>query len=109
MFIAELRPRALLLFTLLVVSSAWLHAATWLPFGPFGGDARAFGLDPQDHAHLYLGTTNGWIYESHDGGQQWQRLAQLGKRNDLVLDHILIDHADPKHLVVGVFLLVSSY
>ncbi len=107
MFNLELRLRALLILSLLVLSTALSRAATWLPFGPFGGDARAFAVDPQDHAHLYLGTTNGWIYESHNGGQLWQRLAQLGKRDDLVLDHILVDRANSKHLVVGVWVLGS--
>ena len=73
----------------------------WFPFGPDGGDARAFAADPQDHLHLYLGTTNGWIYQSHDGGKKWARLASVGKRDDLVLDNILIDPSDPKHIVVG--------
>src|SRR5580698_7520089 len=77
------------------------HAVTWFPFGPDGGDARAFAADPQDHLHLYLGTTNGWIYQSRDGGKKWARLASVGKRDDLVLDDILVDPANPKHLVVG--------
>ena len=78
-----------------------VHAVSWFPFGPDGGDARAFAADPQDHLHLYLGTTNGWIYQSHDGGKKWVRLASVGKRDDLVLDNILIDPSDPKHIVVG--------
>jgi photosystem II stability/assembly factor-like uncharacterized protein len=77
----------------------------WFPFGPDGGDARAFAADPQDHAHIYLGTTNGSIYESHDGGKQWTRLARLDKRDDLVIKKILVDAANPKHLLVGAYAL----
>ncbi len=80
-----------------------LFAAPWLPFGPFGGDARSFGIDPSDHEHLYLGSLNGWIYETHDRGSSWVRLARLALRDDLALDHILVDPADPKHLLVGVW------
>ncbi|QHN05344.1 hypothetical protein FTO74_05145 [Granulicella sp. WH15] len=76
-----------------------------MPFGPDGGDARAFAADPHDHQHLYLGTTNGWMYESHTGGQSWQRLARVGKRDDLVLDNILVDAANPRHLLVGAWVL----
>ena len=104
----EFRLRALsllCLYGLLLATQAF--AANWLPFGPFGGDARAFSADPQDHLHLFLGTTNGWIYESHDGGKSWKRLAQLSQRNDLVLDHIVVDAKAPKHLVVGVWVLGS--
>ncbi len=80
-------------------------AADWLPFGPYGGDARSFAADPKDPKHLYLGTTNGWMYESQDGGSSWKRLARVGERDDLVLDHIQVDHADPKHLLAGMWVL----
>ena len=102
-----LRLRALSLLCLFALLSHLAAAVTWLPFGPYGGDARSFAVAPQDHLHLYLGTTNGWIYESHNGGKLWQRLAQLAKRNDLVLDHIVVDRADPKRLIVGVWVLGS--
>ena len=78
-----------------------MHAVSWFPFGPEGGDARTFAADPTDHLHLYLGTTDGWIYQSRDGGRKWTRLASIGKRDDLVVDHILVDPADARHLVAG--------
>ena len=95
------------LLALLLVGAALSASAAppWIPFGPFGGDARSFAVDPKDHQHLYLGTANGWIYESHNGGDRWERLAQIGKRDDLVLDHIVVDREDPKRLLVGVWVL----
>lgn len=78
-----------------------LQAVDWLPFGPNGGDARSIVADPSDHAHLFLGGVNGWIYESRNGGAAWKRLARVGKRDDLVLDEILVDDANPKHILVG--------
>jgi photosystem II stability/assembly factor-like uncharacterized protein len=101
MSICRKRP---LLFCLLAAASlvsASGYAVNWFPFGPDGGDARSLAVDPHDHAHLYLGTATGWIYESHNEGQEWKRLARVGKRDDLVLDSIVVDKADPKHLVVG--------
>ncbi|MGP8259890.1 MAG: WD40/YVTN/BNR-like repeat-containing protein [Acidobacteriaceae bacterium] len=77
------------------------HAVSWFPEGPDGGDARTFAADPANHLHLYLGTANGWIYQSQDGGKMWARLALIGKRDDLVIAKILVDPADPKHLVAG--------
>jgi photosystem II stability/assembly factor-like uncharacterized protein len=82
-----------------------IHAVSWFPFGPDGGSARAFAADPADHAHLYLGAANGWIYQSRDGGKNWTRLARVGNRDDLVIDSILADPSDPKHLVVGAWAL----
>ena len=81
------------------------RAVSWFPFGPDGGDARSFAADPRDHAHLFLGAANGWIYQSRDGGQKWERLALVGKRDDLVIRHILVDPANPNHLVVGAYVV----
>lgn len=81
------------------------RAAAWLPYGPDGGDARSFAVDPSNHAHLFLGTANGWIYETSDSGAQWKRLALVGKRDDLVLDTILVDGGNSKHLLVGAWVL----
>jgi photosystem II stability/assembly factor-like uncharacterized protein len=85
-----------------------LVALSWFPEGPDGGSARAFGVDPKDPLHLYLGTTNGWVYQTRDGGHTWGRLARLGNRDDLVLDNILVDSADPRHVLVGAFVPVGK-
>jgi photosystem II stability/assembly factor-like uncharacterized protein len=98
-------PGLALLFAL---SCLQLNAASWLPFGPDGGDARSFAIDPHDHSHLYLGTLTGWIYESRNGGGEWKRLAWVGKRNDLALDSIVVDSANPKHILVGAWVLGST-
>lgn len=79
------------------------RAATWFPLGPFGGSARSLEADPADSKHLFLGTATGWIYDSHDGGEHWARVAQISKRNDLVIDHIVVERENPKRLVVGAF------
>ncbi len=76
-------------------------ALPWFPLGPFGGDARSISADPHDPKHLYMGTATGWIYESTDGGSSWKRISMVAKRDDLVIDHILLDPADGKHLIVG--------
>ena len=81
------------------------HAVSWFAEGPDGGSARAFGVDPSDHLHLYLGTATGWIYQSQDGGKTWGRLARLDHRDDLIVKKILVDSTDPKHLVVGAYAL----
>ncbi|NYF51828.1 WD40/YVTN/BNR-like repeat-containing protein [Tunturiibacter gelidoferens] len=99
-------PITLVVF-LIVISCLQLHAASWLPYGPDGGDARAFAIDPHDHSHLYLGTATGWMYESRNGGGDWKRLSWIGKRDDLVLDSIVVSGADSKQIVVGAWVLGS--
>jgi photosystem II stability/assembly factor-like uncharacterized protein len=87
----------------LILVAAPLRAVSWFPLGPYGGDARSFAADPSDPRHLYLGTATGWIYDSHDGGASWNRIAQIDERNDLVIDHILVDPLHPKHILVGAY------
>jgi photosystem II stability/assembly factor-like uncharacterized protein len=101
---------SLILLLVLPFLSLRSHAKSsdWLPYGPDGGDARAFAADPHDKQHLYLGTANGWIYESRDGGGSWKRLARVGNRDDLVLDNILIDSNAPSHILVGAWVLSKA-
>ncbi len=94
------------LFALMLCVRA--YAVSWFPFGPDGGDARSLAVDPHDHAHLYLGTATGWIYESRNEGEQWKRLTRLSNRDDLVLDNIVVDKADPKHMLVGAWVVDRS-
>jgi photosystem II stability/assembly factor-like uncharacterized protein len=103
----SLRFSVRLVTLLVVLSCLQLHAASWLPYGPDGGDARAFAVDPHDRSHLYLGTATGWMYESRNGGAEWKRLSWIGKRDDLVLDSIVVSGADSKRIVVGAWVLGS--
>jgi len=81
-------------FVLLAVSGVAAQAP-WTAIGPMGGDARTFAAVPGEPRHLYLGTTNSWLYESVDGGASWHRLSKLEASDDLVVDHIIVDPANP--------------
>ncbi|HEY0306991.1 MAG TPA: hypothetical protein VGB94_02420 [Acidobacteriaceae bacterium] len=93
--------RGVCVAVLVAGSGSAAYAVPWLPFGPDGGDVRSFAADPMNPAHVYMGTANGWIYETTDGGAKWQRLARIGRRDDLVLDSIVVDVENPKHILVG--------
>ena len=85
-----------------VVSALRLPAQdSWSVVGPDGGDARAFAEVPSHPNHLYLGTTNSWLYESTDGGASWRRLAKLDPADGFVLDSIVVDSSQPSTLFVG--------
>ncbi len=87
------------------LTSVACRAAEWFPLGPYGGNALSLAVDPSDSKHLFLGTATGWIYDSHDGGTTWAHVAQIAKRNDLVVDHILADEKNPKRLIVAAYLV----
>jgi photosystem II stability/assembly factor-like uncharacterized protein len=95
------------IFCLLFFACAFKLAAEapWSPVGPAGGDARSFAAVPGQPDHLYVGTTNSWIYESTDGGASWQRLAKLDTTEDLVLDHIVVDSSNPTAVYVAAWKL----
>src|SRR5436309_967091 len=80
------------LCALLVATTALcgVASAQWTSVGPDGGDARSLAVDPADPDHIFLGTSTGELFASHDGGASWSRLAHLGPGDDYVLDHILI-------------------
>ena len=96
--------------TLVMLFPALAGAAPyrWTAVGPEGGDARAFASSSADPGHIYMGTANSWIYQSTDDGASWSRLAQLGKVDDLVIDNLMVDEADPKTLYAGVWRLDQS-
>ncbi len=89
-------------------AAAKAASSRWISVGPEGGNARAFASSPADPNLVYLGTTNSWIYQSVNNGATWTRLAQLGDVDDLVVDNLLVDEADPKTLYAGVWQLDRS-
>jgi photosystem II stability/assembly factor-like uncharacterized protein len=91
---------SLLILFLLAVPKLTAQAL-WKAIGPAGGDARAFAAVPGQPRHLYLGATNSWLYESADGGASWHRLSKLDSSDDLVLDHIVVDPANPATVYVA--------
>jgi photosystem II stability/assembly factor-like uncharacterized protein len=81
-----------------LIPSHLLAQAKWSAIGPDGGDARSFASTPAQPSHIYLGTTHGWIYESFDRGATWHRLALIDPTEDLVIDNILVDSANPERI-----------
>src|SRR5580704_2107237 len=95
-------PVRLVSFFLCLFCLPSLHAqAAFTVVGPDGGDARAFASVPGEPRHLYLGTTNSWLYESLDEGTTWHRLAKLDRGDGFVIDNIVVDSAHPATLYVG--------
>ncbi len=92
---------AMLCFLLCSGALAQESRTSWITAGPDGGDARAFATVPGDPSHLYLGTTDSWLYESTDSGAKWHRLAKMRGQGEQVLDHIVIDPAAPSTIYVA--------
>ena len=67
------------------------RAQSWVPVGPPGGSVRALASDPRDPQRIYLGTDDGMLYRSDDGGLDWHRLRPGFPLRRCSLDQIAVD------------------
>ncbi len=75
-------------------------AIDWRVTGPMGGDIRAIAIDPQNKSRLLVGTLDGQIYSSSDGGTNWTQL--IGFRHPgLYVEYIIIDPRDSNTFYVA--------
>jgi photosystem II stability/assembly factor-like uncharacterized protein len=65
----------------------------WEIVGPSGGDVRVITIDPRDKDRLYIGTLDGQIHTSGDGGKTWRLLVNFNKPQ-LILDQLFVDSRD---------------
>jgi photosystem II stability/assembly factor-like uncharacterized protein len=80
------------------VSAPLAQAQVWQALGPAGGDVRALASDPAHPEVLYLGTTDGAIFVSHDAGAGWEQLGSVGKNQNAVVTAIIVDPRDSARL-----------
>jgi photosystem II stability/assembly factor-like uncharacterized protein len=66
-------------------------AETWRSIGPPGGDVRALAADPSHPGVLYLGTADGVLYKSSDGGSHWDHPRPGFPLRGMSLDEIVVD------------------
>jgi len=68
-------------------------AETWSLTGPTGGDVRALAASPREPRVVYLGTAEGVLYRSDDGGRRWRRLEPGPRLGGMSLDNIVVTPA----------------
>jgi len=71
-------------------AAAPAQAQSWIPVGAPGGNVRTLTSDPRDPQRIYLGTADGMLYRSDDGGILWRRLGPWFPRG-CSLDDIAVD------------------
>lgn len=90
---------------LLVLLASLAQAQTWRSMGPPGGDVRALAADPRDPSRIYLGTTDGHIFGSRNGGESWELLGRAGPRLDGVITAILVDPRGSRRVYASLWTL----
>src|SRR6266498_952950 len=76
------------------------YSEDWRSNGPPGGDVRSLVVDPTNPDRFYLGTLDGQIYASADGGRNWGLLYNFNKPK-LFVDHIIVDPRDSNTIYVA--------
>jgi photosystem II stability/assembly factor-like uncharacterized protein len=97
-----------ILFAFLLVLAATVAAPsaksqTWKRLGPDGGDVRTLASDPSRLNFVYLGTTDGHIFGSEDGGRHWQLLGLAGAEQNAIVTAILVDPRDSDLLFASIW------
>lgn len=72
----------------------------WTLTGPFGGDARRLGTHPSLPNRVFVGTNDGQLFLSEDGGRRWALVTGFN-RPGFCVSEILIDVENPHMLYVA--------
>ncbi|HET7185969.1 MAG TPA: transcriptional regulator [Terriglobales bacterium] len=99
---------AVLLLVVSLVAAGQNSQQRWVTIGPEGGDVRSLAHDPHDPSHIFLGTSAGEMYLSTDAGATWSHFAHFGGSDDYVLDHIVVDSANPNTVYVAAWSIENS-
>jgi len=87
------RVRAALWVCSFALPASGALAQTWTLTGPTGGDVRALAASQREPHVVYLGTAEGVLYRSDDGGRRWLRLAPGLGISGMSLDNIVVTPA----------------
>ncbi len=76
---------------LLLLSSLSIQAQSWRQVGPPGGDVQSLAAAPGGTRTLFLGTSDGHVFGSRDGGEHWDLLGRIGEHHDDVIMSMVVD------------------
>jgi photosystem II stability/assembly factor-like uncharacterized protein len=91
-----------------LVAAVASPAQQWRQVGPAGGNVNSLVADPHDAGKVYLGTSDGHVFQSNDEGQHWNLLSRIGSGQDDVITHIIVDPRDSKRLYASTWTLYSG-
>ena len=95
------RFRLLSLTLLLGTCRGAAFAQTWERSGPPGGTVTSLAAAPD--GTVYLGTPDGHVFASGDGGRHWQLRGRAGGRLDGVVQQIVPDAVHKKRVLAAVW------
>jgi photosystem II stability/assembly factor-like uncharacterized protein len=91
----------LILSALLSVSRSSIPEARFERIGPDGGTVRSLLISSKGRRLVYIGTNDGQLFKSSDGGASWEFLYPGLRRRQFVVDSIVEDPRNAEHLFAG--------
>ena len=76
-------------------------ARVWQMTGPFGGDVLSLAIDPTNSDVILIGTQDGQLFRSSDGGRTWKRIKPGLGVSGFALTVILFDRTRPDVIYIG--------
>jgi photosystem II stability/assembly factor-like uncharacterized protein len=83
--------RFVFILVLVLLLSFSANAQTWRQVGPPGGDVQSLATVPGSARTLFLGTSDGHVFGSRDGGEHWELLGRIGEHHDDVIMSMVVD------------------
>ena len=83
--------RSAFILGLVCLFSLSARAQTWRQIGPPGGDVQSLAAAPGNSNTLFLGTSDGHVFGSRDGGERWELLGRIGEHHDDVIMSMVVD------------------
>lgn len=74
----------------------------WQMTGPFGGDVSVLAIDPGNANRILIGSGDGQIYSSNDGGTVWKRMRPGIRAPGFIVTVIHFDREKPNLIYAGV-------
>ncbi len=76
--------------------------------GPFGGEVRSLLMDRNNPENVFLGTSDGLLYGSADGGKSWSLIRPGIRKPQFVIDALVQHPRDRNHFYAGAWDLDSD-
>ena len=83
--------RYTVVFIITLAVSLSSAAQNWRQVGPPGGDVQSLAAVPGSTQNLFLGTSDGHVFGSHDAGENWELLGRIGQHHDDVIMSMIVD------------------
>jgi photosystem II stability/assembly factor-like uncharacterized protein len=91
----------------LILISFTAGAQSWRQVGPPGGDVQSLAAVPGNAKSLFLGTSDGHVFGSTDGGDHWELRGRIGDHHDDVIMSMVVDTRSPKTIYATSWTLIS--